>query len=85
MAQRADEIAYWKGIYAEQQAAGIASSYSRDNIAKGDYIRYCGSWWPVVRVNAKSVSIRPHEGATWTNTVAYHKIQGHRRASDASA
>ncbi len=85
MTQRADEIPYWKGIYAEQQAAGIASSYSRDNIAKGDYIRYCGSWWPVVRVNAKSVSIRPHEGATWTNTVAYHKIQGHRRASDTSA
>lgn len=84
MAQRADEIAYWKGVYAEQQAAGIASSYSRDTIAKGDYILYCGSWWPVVRVNAKSVSIRPHEGATWTNTVAYHKIKGHRPAADTS-
>jgi hypothetical protein len=82
MAQRADEISYWKGVYADQQAAGIASSYSRDNITKGDYILYCGSWLPVVRVNAKSVSIRMHDGATWTNTVAYHKIKGHRSATD---
>lgn len=80
MSQRADEIAYWKGIYAEQQATGIASTYSRDNIAKGDEIKYCGSWWPVVRVNAKPVSIRAHAGASWTNTVAYHKITGHRPA-----
>jgi hypothetical protein len=82
MAQRSDEIAYWKSAYADQQAAGIASSYSRDNVAKGDYILYCGSWLPVVRVNAKSVSIRMHEGATWTNTVAYHKIKDHRPAAD---
>lgn len=82
MAQRGDEISYWKGIYAEQQAAGIASTYSRETIAKGDHIFYCGSWWPVVRVNAKSVSIRMHEGASWTNTVAYHKIQDHRRATE---
>lgn len=83
MAQRGEEIDYWKGVYAEQQSAGIAPSYSRETIAKGDHVRYCGRWWPVVRVNAKSVSIRMHEGASWTDTVAYHKLQGHRPAEDA--
>ena len=34
MAQRADQIAYWTTTYAQQQAAGIASSHRRDTIAK---------------------------------------------------
>ncbi|MFV8169669.1 DUF3560 domain-containing protein [Mycobacterium sp. DBP42] len=80
MAQRGAEIDYWKGVYAEQQAAGVALSFSRETIAKGDQVKYCGGWWPVVRVNAKSVSIRMHEGASWTDTVAYHKLKGHRPA-----
>lgn len=78
MAQRGDEIAYWHGIYAAQQDAGIATKFSRDTIAKGDLVKVRGNWYPAVRINAKSVSVQIHPGATWTNTVAYHEISDHQ-------
>jgi len=78
MAQRADEIAYWQGVYAQQQAAGIASSDSRDTIAKGDLVKHRGSWYRVMRVNLKTVSVQMHAGASWTNTIGYHEITGHQ-------
>jgi hypothetical protein len=81
MAQHGDEIAYWKTIYAAQQAAGIASSHSRDTIAKGDSVKHRGRWYPVARVNAQSVSVQMHDGAAWTNTIGYHETSGHQRAS----
>lgn len=84
MAQRGDEIAYWQGVFAELQAAGLASTHSRDTIAKGDHIKYRGHWYEVVRVNAKSVSIHLHERATWTDTIGYHEITGHRRPESAT-
>lgn len=81
MAQRGDDITFWQGIYSDQQAQGIANSYSSETIAKGDLIKYLNSWYEVVRVNSKSVSIRFHANASWTDTVAYHKIKGHRPAA----
>jgi Domain of unknown function (DUF3560) len=78
MAQRGDEITYWKQIYADLQASGIASTHSRDSITKGDLIKYRGHWYPVVRVNPKTVSVRLHDCASWTNTIGYHEISGHR-------
>lgn len=86
MAQRADEIAYWQGVYAQQQAAGIASSHSRDTIAKGDLVKHRGSWYRVMRVNLKTVSVQMHAGASWTNTIGYHEITGHEpsAANDAT-
>lgn len=83
MAQRSDQITYWNGIYADLQASGAASTHSRDSISKGDLIKYRGHWYPVVRVNPKTVSVRLHEGASWTNTIGYHEISGHRPASEA--
>lgn len=80
MAQRADDIAYWKDIYTAQQEAGIASTHGPDTIAVGDLIQRRGSWYPVVRVNRKSVSVRLHPEASWTTTIGYHEISGHRAA-----
>ena len=82
MGQRADEITYWKSIYADLQASGVASTHSRDTISPGDLVQRRGHWYPVVRVNPKTVSVRMHEGATWTNTIGYHEISGHRAAED---
>ena len=84
MAQRGDQIAYWKGIYAELQASGAASTHSRDTISKGDFIKTRGTWYPVVRANLKTVSVQMHEGASWTNTIGYHEITGHRPADAAN-
>jgi hypothetical protein len=81
MAQRRDEISYWKAIYADLQVSGVASTHSRETISAGDFVQRRGHWYPVVRVNPKSVSVRMHEGATWTNTIGYHEISGHHRAA----
>jgi hypothetical protein len=85
MAQRGDEIAYWNGIYAELQASGAASSHSSDTISKGDFVQKRGVWYRVERVNTKSVSVRMHELASWTNTIGYHEITAHRSAARAKA
>lgn len=85
MAQRADEIAYWEQVYADMQAAGTASTYDRTTIAKGDFVKYRGHWYNVVRVNAKSVSVPLFAGAGFTHTIGYHEISGHRRADAAAA
>ncbi len=67
-------IAHWQ---AEIQASGGMLDSSQ--IRPGDFICFIGSWYEVVRVNKKSVSIKGWHGiADWTYTVPYHKIQGHR-------
>lgn len=78
MVQRADQITYWTGIYAQLQASGVASTHNRDSISKGDLIKFRGRWYPVVRVNAKTVSVRLHELTSWTDRIGYHEISGHR-------
>lgn len=73
-----DKLAYWEGIRAGQIDAGLVVNYSKDIISKGDLIHYLGDWYPVVRVNAKSVSIRQRPDQSWTQTVEYHKLTGHK-------
>lgn len=44
-----------------------------------------GSWYPVRRVNRKTVTVTPlidhgeDRGRSWTDTVPYDKIRGRRR------
>ncbi|KPN46941.1 DUF3560 domain-containing protein [Mycobacterium intracellulare] len=83
MAQRENQIDYWNTIYAQLQASGVASTHSRANISKGDLIKYRGHWYPVVRANSKTVSVRLHEVASWTDRIGYHEISGHRPATAA--
>ena len=78
IAAHEDKLAYWEGIRAGQIDAGQVVDYSKGNISKGDLIHYLGDWYPVVRVNAKSVSIRQRPDRTWTQTVEYHKLTGHK-------
>jgi hypothetical protein len=54
-----------------------------DPDAKGDLVEHRGHWYAVVRVNPKTVSVHMHPGASWTNTIGYHEISGHRPASAA--
>ncbi|MBB3752582.1 hypothetical protein FHT44_005094 [Mycolicibacterium sp. BK634] len=85
MAQRADEITYWKGVFAELQAAGLASTYSKETVKKGDQVKYRGSWYNVVRANAKTVSVHFFGGSqNWSNLIGYHEISGHRSAAEAA-
>lgn len=82
LAQTVDQIAYWKGVYAELQAEGLANTYSRETVSKGDQVKYRGRWYTVVRANPKTVSVHLFEGASFTNTIGYHELSGHRPAGE---
>ena len=80
-----EQIDYWKGVFAQLQTEGKASTLGPDTVAKGDWVLYSGTWMRVRRVNKKSVTVpnpvfpppRPGEKeATWT--VAWYKLAGHR-------
>ena len=53
MAQRVDQITYWTNIYAEQQAAGVASRHSREHHRQRRLHQDPRDWYPVVRANPK--------------------------------
>lgn len=75
--EKRDQLAYWEGVRAAQIESGTATGYSRENVQKGDRVRVRGHWYPVVRANPKSVSVRTEHG--WTTTSPYAEIQEHSR------
>lgn len=78
--EQRDQLDYWQGIRAQQVEEGKATSYSREQIAKGDYVRYRYGWLEVVRVNAKSVTVKTDMG--WTDRLDYPELLGHRNAAE---
>lgn len=73
-----EQLEYWRGIRRDQVESGQATDYSRETIAKGDLVEYRGTWYEVVRANAKSVSVRSQVGGSWTDTLPYAELTGHR-------
>ena len=73
-----EELAHWTRVRARQVADGAALVLTRDDVAPGDLIAYRGRWFPVLRVNTKSVSVRSLAGGSWTDTIPYHQISGHQ-------
>lgn len=82
IADRQEQIDYWKRVYATQQAEGIATAYTREMVSQGDAVRYRNRWYEVTRVNAKSVTVKMAHG---TGTVSYHQISDHRAVSRRAA
>ena len=83
MAQRANETTYWAGIYQGLQDAGKTSTLSRDTVKPGDEVKFRSKWYPVHRANLKTVSVKLlGEHVSFTNTIGYHEITGHRRPTD---
>lgn len=74
-----EQLEYWRGIRAEQVSTGQATAYNRADVAKGDLVEYRGSWYAVVRANQKSVSVTSRVGGSWTDTIPYDQLTGHRR------
>lgn len=77
-----EDLAHWTAVRAQQVADGTALALAREDVAAGDLIAYRGEWYPVLRVNAKSVSERSSAGGSWTDTIPYQQISGHRRSRD---
>ncbi|MGB6245180.1 DUF3560 domain-containing protein [Gordonia sp. (in: high G+C Gram-positive bacteria)] len=89
IAQRADQLDYWRTIRKEQIDTGQAANHGPDTIAKGDAIRTRYGWYKVVRVNKKTVSVdvtHHYQAAdrVITDTVPYQEITAHKaKTSDA--
>lgn len=83
VADLAEQVAYWEGVRAEQIASGQVIDYGPGNVAKGDLVQVWkgGDWHKVVRVNKKSVTVTTEY--SWTRTLEYHKIAGHKTAEQA--
>jgi len=79
VAELTDQLSYWQQIRAEQIAAGQATNYGPDTIAKGDAVKIRNRWYEVVRVNKKTVTV-PSGMGSWTDTSPYREVQDHRPA-----
>jgi hypothetical protein len=79
-----EQIAYWRGVVARAEAEGF-KVWSRADFRRGDFVRYRGTWFEVLRVNPKSLTIpHTHNGVgrdvvrrgdgrlDWTWTAGYH-------------
>jgi hypothetical protein len=76
-AEYEDRLGYWRG---EMEASG-GVSYSRETVKPGDLVLIRGRWEPVVRANAKTVSVPFWIGekqASWTLKYSYAEIREHR-------
>jgi hypothetical protein len=88
----AEEVTYWREHVAKREADGV-KVWSRDDFTKGDYVFFIASWYEVLRVNAKSVTIpamisdgyvvtKANSRMSWTDTVPYHKVQARKTAAE---
>lgn len=74
---RAD-LEHWTAVRAQQIADGEATNYGPDTVRKGDEVCVRGSWYRVVRANAKSVTVQTQ----WrTSRTPWHNVADHRPAS----
>jgi len=81
--EQQDQLTYWLQVRADQIAGGAATNYSRETINKGDFVRHRFGWAEVVRINAKSVSVRTEY--SWTNTLEYEAIKEVKTAAEMSS
>lgn len=58
LAELDDQLDHWRVVLARYEAEGF-KVWSRADFSKGDFVKYRGTWYEVLRVNPKSVSI-PH-------------------------
>src|SRR5262249_5122161 len=85
-----EQIRHWRSELAEQEAAGVWAPWRPEHFRVGDEVLLLGSWYPVVRVNRKSLTVPPlvrlgerrldqRGNDTWTDTAPYDKVYGRRR------
>jgi hypothetical protein len=55
-ADLAGQIAYWREHVAKAEASGV-KVWTRADFARGDYVLSRGTWYEVLRVNAKSLTV----------------------------
>jgi hypothetical protein len=58
LAELDDQLGHWRAVVARAEAEGF-KVWSRADFRKGDFVQYRGTWYEVLRVNPKSLTI-PH-------------------------
>lgn len=71
-AELGEQLTHWHGVVAQAEAAGL-KVWSAEDFTRGDFVEYRGTWYLVLRVNRRSVTV-PYVGddPTWTWTINYH-------------
>lgn len=72
-----DQVVYWRNVLKEAVKAGEVTLYDSTTVAAGDEVQVHGTWHVVVRANKRTVTLPT--GYSWTQTVPYRHIRGHRR------
>jgi len=90
VASLGQQIIHWRSGLAALHAAGVWAPWGPEHFRVGDEVRVIGTWYPVLRVNKKSVTVPPlvflgqrrldEDGKdVWTDTARYDKVYGRRR------
>jgi len=92
-----DQLGYWRHVIAKAEQDGF-KVWGKADFKKGDFVRYSGTWYEVLRVNAKSVTIpHIHNGIgrrvvrkgdghlDWTWLAPYDGVSGRRTAEEQAA
>ncbi|MDT0459141.1 DUF3560 domain-containing protein [Streptomyces sp. DSM 41527] len=90
-----EEIAHWETVIKDAEARGF-KIWSKSDFRRGDFVHHRGTWYEVLRVNPKSVTIphihngtgrrivratdNRHDGWTWT--VPYDDVSGRKSADE---
>ena len=90
-----EEIAHWEKVIEDAEAEGF-KVWSRADFKRGDFVLYRGTWYEVLRVNPKSVTIPHIHNSTgkrivratgnqhddWTWTAPYDDVSGRKSADE---
>ncbi|MGW8333783.1 DUF3560 domain-containing protein [Streptomyces sp. NPDC055897] len=90
-----EEIAHWEQVIKDAEAEGF-KVWSKADFKRGDFALYRGTWYEVLRVNPKSVTIpHIHNGVgkrivratgnqhdDWTWTAPYDDVSGRKSAAE---
>ncbi|ALO08258.1 DUF3560 domain-containing protein [Streptomyces goshikiensis] len=90
-----EEIAHWEKVIKDAEAEGF-KVWSKADFTRGDFVLYRGTWYEVLRVNPKSVTIpHIHNGTgkrivratgnrhdDWTWTAPYDDVSGRKSAAE---
>lgn len=76
-----EQLTYWRDHLAKLTADGEHRVWGPGDFSKGDQVEVSGRWYEVLRVNKKSLTV-PSMLGSWTDTVPYDKVCGHRQASE---
>lgn len=90
IARLGEQISYWYAQLEALQTTGQWAPWTPDQFRVGDQVKVLGTWYPVLRVNKKSLTVSPlilcgqqrldeHGKPPWTDTVRYDKVAGRRR------